>query len=189
MRPIALLLLIALMPCAVQGEIYRWVDKDGVIHYTDEPPSKNAKPAKLPPLQTISPIAPATPSRATQAMDDDVPAAPTALGGNQPIFILSPKPDQTFRSAERTVPVTVSLDGPLEKGQGLIFFLDDTPQGEGPTRELSTTIIEVERGEHRIGAAIVDESGGEIARAPEVTVHLKPPTVNGPASPKKKKPK
>src|SRR5690242_19267107 len=38
---------------APTNQVYKWVDEKGVIHYTDKPPTQNATPAKLPPLQTF----------------------------------------------------------------------------------------------------------------------------------------
>jgi len=38
-------------PLTAQADnVYRWVDKDGLVHYTSKPPTKDAKPADLPPL-------------------------------------------------------------------------------------------------------------------------------------------
>lgn len=186
-----------LLPLAAEAAVYRYVDKDGVVHYTDQPPDKSAKPAKLPPLHTMSPItpvaptgpvvAPAAPPAVRTPLDDTKPAVPTPLGELR-LSMVTPRPDQTFRSAERIVPVTVALDRPLPEGHGLVYFLDDTAQGTEPVRELSTTLTEVERGEHRVSAAVVDASGAEITRTQPVTVHLKPPTVNGPASPRPRVP-
>lgn len=188
--PTCSILAILLLPCAAAAEIYRYVDKDGVVHYTDKPPDKTAKPAKLPPLHTMDAIAPSGPVVAPAAppavrtpLEDVKPEVPVPLGELR-ASLVSPRPDQTFHTAERTVPVTVALDRPLAEGQGLIYFLDDTPQSPEPVRSLSATLTEVERGEHRVSAAVVDETGAELARTPPVTVHMKPPTVNGPASPR-----
>ena len=52
MRALALMLaLIFALPAA--AEVYRWVDENGVVHYTDKPPAPGAEPAKLPKLQKM----------------------------------------------------------------------------------------------------------------------------------------
>jgi hypothetical protein len=35
---------------AQADDVYRWVDKAGLVHYTSKPPTKDSKPADLPPL-------------------------------------------------------------------------------------------------------------------------------------------
>lgn len=39
--PIFLLILMLLFGATAQAEMYRWVDKDGKVHYTDQPPPPN----------------------------------------------------------------------------------------------------------------------------------------------------
>ncbi len=42
--------LIALMSGVANAEVYKWQDANGKVHYSSNPPSKNAKPADLPPI-------------------------------------------------------------------------------------------------------------------------------------------
>ena len=51
---LALVLLFSAVSGFAADSVYRWVDKDGVIHYGGQPPSKDAKPAALPEIQTYS---------------------------------------------------------------------------------------------------------------------------------------
>ena len=52
--PSILLLLAVIMSVsalsAQADNVYRWIDKDGMAHYSSKPPTKDAKPADLPPL-------------------------------------------------------------------------------------------------------------------------------------------
>lgn len=169
----ALLLLPFALPAT--AEVYRWVDKDGVVHYTDKPPTKDAKPAQLPPIQTVPGgfgLRGATGDRAGAASESagqaGAPAAPTPT-------IVSPQPDQTFRGAERTVPVSVTLAQPLPAGAGLLYYLDGSAHNTHPTQSVSYTLTNVERGSHTIAVAVVGADGKELARSPPVIVHMKPP--------------
>jgi len=49
MRPLVVTLLAAALVCAVRAEaqVYRWVDKDGKVHYSDQKP-KDAKADEMP---------------------------------------------------------------------------------------------------------------------------------------------
>jgi len=100
-------------------EVYKWVDDKGVVHYTDKPPSENATPAKLPPLQTYKGGTPPDLSRFDKG-------GGKATGAAQ-IQVVTPAQDETFRSGERTVPVAVVLTPQLTEGQRLVYLLDGTP--------------------------------------------------------------
>lgn len=46
MKPLALIALLTLCAAAQAGQLYRWTDADGHVHYTDQPPPANAKTAE-----------------------------------------------------------------------------------------------------------------------------------------------
>ncbi|MDZ7737239.1 MAG: DUF4124 domain-containing protein [Gammaproteobacteria bacterium] len=50
LRPKFLMLLLCLLPFAAAGEIYKWVDEDGTVHYGQSPPpDQQAETVKPPP--------------------------------------------------------------------------------------------------------------------------------------------
>lgn len=163
-------LLIGTVLATVVGatEVYRTVGPNGEVHYTDEPPSKDAKPVQLPPIQVVSP-----PQRPASS------AAPAVAGvdltGSAPLSatILSPTPDQAVRGTDGQLPVTVSLARPLPEGYGLMYLLDGSPQTDKPTRHLNFTFDGVEPGEHLISVVTLDPRGTEVGRAAPVIVHMK----------------
>jgi hypothetical protein len=157
------------------GTVYRYVDKDGVTHYTDKPPSPDAKPANLPPLQTISPATPL--SEVTKGSGDAATAAPVAPG-KFTLRLTSPAPDDTIRTDDGQVSVSATSDPPLGGGYGLLYFLDGTAQNKTPVSSLSYTLQNVERGEHTVAVAAVDAAGKEVTRSAPVTIFMKPPTVD-----------
>jgi len=169
---LALALLAASLAAAAADPVYRWVDKDGVIHYGGQPPSKDAKPAALPEIQTYS-------SRSTNKPLPVTPQDPGNAAVVAPIKqvrILAPVQDEIFRDAQGAVGVSVAVLPALPAGAGVIFYLDGTPKNAKPIPSTSTTLNGVERGEHTVVAAIVDASGRELIRSQPVTFHSKPPT-------------
>ncbi len=58
MRNLIALTLACFSLVAAAGDVYRWVDSSGVVHYSDKPQAPNDKPAVLPHLQTYAPGAP-----------------------------------------------------------------------------------------------------------------------------------
>lgn len=162
------------------AEVYRHVDKNGVVHYSDQPPTRDAKPVVLPPIQVIGPFS----ADADAGLDKAFAAAPAYK-----LSIVSPAADETFRGDDRRLPVSVSMDQPLPEGFGLVYLLDGSAQNTPAVRSLNYTLDGVERGEHLVSVAMVDATGREVARAAPVIVHMKPPTVKPPPPKSKPRPK
>lgn len=170
----ALLMLLLLLPALASAkEVYKWVDDKGVIHYTDKPPSENAKPAKLPPLQTYKGGTKPNLSK----YEKPGKAGPAASAQVQ---VVTPSNEETFRSGERVVPVAVMVTPQLSEGQRLIYLYDGAPQAQ-PTTDTSFALTNVDRGTHTVSVTVVDEDGNEIGASNAVTFYMKPPTVNPPA--------
>ncbi len=170
------ILIAALLACSGAGfglaaaadEVYRWVDSSGVVHYSDKPQAPTDKPVALPHLQTYKPGA--APAGAAGATDQPGAGRPAA----SEISISSPAQDETIRDAEGKFTVTVSANP--QAGQGLIYYLDGAAQNRQPTPSTAFLYSGVERGEHRVAAALVDGNGDEVARSAEVTINMKPPS-------------
>jgi hypothetical protein len=150
-------------------QVYKWVDKNGVVHYSGTPPADGAAPARLPPLQTYKGgTAPKLEAFDKPTLKGVTPAAQ--------IEVVTPARDETFRSGERVVPVAVMVTPQLMPGQQLVYLLDGTPVST-PTSDTSFALTEVDRGTHTVTVALVDAAGETLATSPGVTFHMKPPTV------------
>ncbi|HSW13542.1 MAG TPA: DUF4124 domain-containing protein [Solimonas sp.] len=181
MRKLCLLLSLSLLSLAAAAEVYKYTDEKGVVHYTDQPPSKGARPASLPPLQTVpsdviagSRSEPDAPSRSRAA------AAAEAYS----LSIVSPTPEQTFREPGGNVEVSVSVQPELQSGYGLMFYVDGAPATPEPVAGTGVSLSGLERGAHAIAVALVDADGKEVTRS-SVTVYMKPPTVKPRVVPRK----
>lgn len=191
MRTLALLL--ALLPALAIGQqppadavgppkkptkdqVYKWVDKDGVVHYSSQPPADGAKPAKLPPLQTYK-------GGTAPKLEKFDKASPKGNAAYAQIQIVAPSHDETFRGGERVVPVGVMVTPALEPSQRLIYLLDGTPASQ-PTTDTSFALTGVDRGTHTVTVSLVDAAGNELASSGVVTFHVKPPIVNQANKPK-----
>lgn len=164
-----LLLIASVSLLATAADVYRWTDKDGVVHYGDQPPTKDAKPTKLPPIQTV-PFARQAPASADGAAPAK-PAAPTLT-----LTVTAPKPEETLRDATRKLPISVALSQPLPPGAGLVYLLDGRAQNTPPIDSTSYTLDSLDRGTHLVAVAAVDARGKELARSAPVIVHMKPPS-------------
>jgi hypothetical protein len=152
-----------------KDQVYKWVDKDGVVHYSSQPPTKDAAPAKLPPIHTYK--GGSNPNLGKFA----TPAAKGNASAGSQIEVVTPASDETFRGGERVVPVAVLVTPQLAEGQKLIYLLDGTPASP-PTSDTSFALTEVDRGTHTVTVTMVDAGTGEtLATSPGVTFHMKPP--------------
>jgi len=76
------------LPIAVNAEVYKWKDKDGVTRYSDTPPPSNVQ--KLP-VSSKKPVV--APSTAATPIESAAPAAPTeGAKGAAPATAAAPAP-------------------------------------------------------------------------------------------------
>lgn len=185
--PLTLLLLgLLASPAALaaKGQIYKWVDKDGVVHYSGEPPSDKAQPTELPPLQTYKPSAQKAP---LSVLD----SSSTASKGNlnaavSEVRITSPLPNEVLRSTGEDGSINVSVAAAVlpaaPAGASYAFYLDGQLQNSKASSSPSYTLKNVERGSHSVTVAVLDAAGRELKRSAPVSFSSRPPTdINGPA--------
>jgi hypothetical protein len=162
---------------ALSAAVYKSVDAQGNVVYTDEP-SADAKPVKLPPLSTV----PAPRYRSsTQPSAELEQAAATSY---EQISIVSPTQDETLRDNTGTVPVNVVLQPELNSAAGHRFryFLDGQAQGK-PTESAQIGFENLDRGAHTLEAAVVDSAGQELIRSSSVQFFLHRQSINFPTGP------
>lgn len=167
MKRLAALLLTCLALPALAAT-YRWVDENGVVHYSDKP-RENAEQIEVPAAQTYSrDTIPArasrnTGSRSTQARSSGSQAT------YQSLRVVRPAPQETYRNIGGELPVSLSLTPNLLPGHRLRVLYDGRPLQDWPERLLSHTITGVYRGEHNIKAEVVDAGGKTVASSATVT--------------------
>jgi hypothetical protein len=176
-RCLAVLSLFALAGVAISATTYRWVDAQGVVHYSDTP-HPGAQEIQLTGAQTYhgTPVPAAAPA---------APAAAASTGAvaYQSCAITQPAPE-TALYAPDTVNVSVRSTPALRPGDQIDAQMDGAilqPVGDG----LSFQIQQPERGAHAISAVVRDASGTVLCSAAPVTFYVQLPSVNSPASPVK----
>lgn len=163
-------LLIPFSACA-EGEIFKVVDKDGNVTFTDQRPSADAQPMDLPPLSVISTTPPDTPpaAPAAGALEEEQPAVPT-LSDLRKMYrdfrITRPMPEETFWGTENTVVVTWQSSQPIPPDFRVMVMVDGAPQQATGSGSISLTL---ERGEHQVSAELRDGRNRRIASTDTVT--------------------
>lgn len=157
---------------AQSGIVYRWVDAQGNVHYSDHP-HPGASKVMLPQTQTFAPPALGQ-MPASQPLP---PAAPTA-GYTQ--FNLSAPTSEATLWYVHEVTVSVSLSPELRSGDTITYHLDG--KTIGPTQATSVTFKDVDRGEHKASATLNAANGASMSAGP-VTFYIRQKAVLAPRPP------
>ena len=177
MRMLLILAGLAVSLAAASQEIYRWVDKDGVVHYSDSPDSPNAKL-----IDVIEPNAyDAADAAATAAAGGaEEPEEPQTVSPYDSLSISSPSPDQVFFGADAVVNVAADLSGTLRPDHSVVFFLNGNRKAADG---LSTEYSGLARGSYFLRASILDRNGDPVITSQQTTFHVRQPSMNSPQSP------
>jgi len=160
-----LMILLLFVGCA-QADVYKSVDDQGGVIYSDQP-SAAAKKMVLPklPTYTAPPLPPATPANARTTR---------SVADYEAFSVSKPLDGSTLRSNLGVVQVELSLKPALKDvdRHRIQYYLDNEPYGP-LVGALAITISNLERGTHTLSASIVDADNRELISAQPVTVHLK----------------
>jgi hypothetical protein len=175
---------LAVSLAAVSQEIYRWVDKNGVVHYSDQPDSPDAELITVIESNTYEAQDAAEASGAGAADFGDTDGEP-AVNPYDSLAIVSPAPDEVFFGADAVVGVTADLGGTLRPDHSVVFFLNgNRRQSDG----LSTEFSELARGSYFLRASILDQNGNPVISSQQITFHVRQPSINSPQSPQARPP-
>jgi hypothetical protein len=179
MRSILILAGLAFSLAAASQEIYRWVDKDGVVHFSDQPGAPNAELITvIEPNVSEAPGDEAEPASAAVASRSEPPEP--EVPPYDSLAIVSPTPDQVFFGADAVVNATAELGGTLRPDHSVVFFLNgNRHQASG----LSTEFANLARGSYYLRASIVDQTGRPVISSQQVSFHVRQPSINSPQSP------
>lgn len=151
-------------------EIYRWVDRNGVVHYSDQPGAPDAQLVdKSGFISTYEPV-PAPYVNPDLAQ----PAGPAYRS----LEIAEPEPDEVFFGAGQVISVRAELGGELVPGHSLVFFFNGNRVAE--SGDFSAELTGIERGSHFLRAAVLDESGSAVITSPQIQFHVRMPSVQNP---------
>ena len=156
--------------------VYKWIDADGVVHFSDQPVDGAEKIITSSGSTHGILTGPAPSAAAAQ----DKPKAATLADTH--VSIVSPAPEQTFSGAE---PVTAALSVEPASKPGrpisITWTSNGAPVGEGADA-MSFTLppeLTTARGGYTLGATLTDTLSGESKSADPVTFNvLRPSTLS-----------
>lgn len=147
----------------VQAAVYRWVDDNGVVVYSDKP-QKGAEIVDIPVFPVYKSHA-----RKPNHISSTRNGQPAKEFTYTDFKITSPADDTTIRSNPGIVSVSMQVTPRLQSGHKIILALD----GKG-TRISSPryTYKGVDRGTHKLSAKIINSDGNIVKSSGTVAFHL-----------------
>jgi hypothetical protein len=174
------------------AEVYKVVDAEGNITYTDQAPADGSAPMVLPELSVIESDyeeKAADAEAGTAAADATAPAelTPRQLRKMYKDFrITAPRQEETFWGTANTVVVSWGTSAALQPGMKVRLVVDGAEQAGKEDGMLALTL---DRGEHTVSADLMDARGRKIVSTETVTFFIKQQTVDANAPTPTPKPK
>jgi hypothetical protein len=182
MRILLILAGLAFSLAAESQEIWRWVDKDGIVHYADQPGAPDAKLVTVLEPNAYDAQA-AAPEYASSGGAEEERAAASPY---ESLSIVQPLPEQVFFGADATVNVAVELGGTLSGDHSLVFFVNGSRRPASPGGGLE--LRNLARGSYLLRAAVLDQDGEQLITSRQITFHVRQPSINSPQSPQRRSP-
>ena len=153
--------------------VYRWVDAQGVVHYSDQP-HPNAQKLEISGAQTFSAPPP--------AQSTDIAPAPSgnesSNSGYDSCSIAQPGDQQMLMNVYNATAV-VQTSPALRPGDQVHLFVD----GKQIAGSGTSFTFPVFRGQHSVEAVIEDSTGQIVCETSSVTFFVHQPSVQNPSNP------
>jgi hypothetical protein len=176
MRVLLFTLMSVVCTVAFSATVYRWVDENGVTHYSDQPHEKAEKVQVAAP-QTYKP-APLPRSTGSQS-------APPEASNTYQCQIVAPGNDDTFPNTY-SLNTAVQVDPAPQGGDKVFLLLDGARVPNFPTTGGSFTIPNIDRGQHTLQAVVQDQNGKLLCQSANVSFTVLQPSVLNPTNPNSK---
>lgn len=157
--------------------VYKSVDANGNVVYSDEP-SKNAKEISLPPISIVPSLTPVDLARASTVQDP----TPQPRVTQYQLSFVSPLPDQVIRKPD-SVNVTVNSVPALANGDVMTILLDGVVIANGNSATVSTENLD--RGTHSLAARVMN-ANGQVVNQSSSSLNILQTNINSPALKNKK---
>jgi Domain of unknown function (DUF4124) len=163
---ISLIAIGILLAATAFATTYKWVDQNGVTHYSDTP-APGAQVVDLQSAQTFTPSASTGTSRAQTA---------TSAAGQQVVQyrldLWKPENDETLQNTGNTLTARVRIEPDLQAGHSIWLYLDGKRVDGLPGTGESFSLNNVFRGTHTLVAVVTDQTGKQIVSSQTVTFHM-----------------
>ena len=170
-----LILPLLLFTTTVGAEIYKIVEADGNIVFTDIPPNDSKETVHLKHSNDFKPIAATTPDSANtpnRALHTDAENPTRPLKHYESVIITQPAEDEAVRENSGNITVQVSANPTLNLRQGHIFELHLDTVVIARNQKGIFKLENIDRGTHTLKALIMNNADAVIATSAEQTFHM-----------------
>ncbi len=158
-----ILLAICCISFSAQAQAYRWVDSNGVVHYSDRPHEgaelieldQSSARRNAPPVQDAPESSVTTPNTAPATAS--APAAPPPA--YNALRIVTPQQGETLWNLGATLTVNLEFSPALRTNDRIRLVYDGTRRTDLPADTTTITLNDVYRGAHTLKAQIEDIDG------------------------------
>lgn len=159
---------------ALQAEIYKIVDKDGNVIFTDVPPKENSDTYSVNPGSSYQPPVTDQPATTGEQLganfesgeDPDATVTPAYAS----IDITFPAEDQAVRQNSGTVTFSIAIDPALHGDDQVQLSVDG--QIKQKAAATAFTVEHMDRGTHVVQVSIIDGDGSVVLSSTPRTFHL-----------------
>jgi hypothetical protein len=178
---IVALLLLGWTVSGSSEEVYRWVDENGVVHYSDRPhPSAETITIQNSPTPPSGPVSQAR--SGSEGESERGIAPPPARFAYQTLDIQAPVQGETLWNIGDQLEVVLNVEPELQPGHTFRLYLDAAWLQDLPGRSNRLRLSEVFRGAHTLQAEIRDRNGVLQTQSPLVSIMVRQTSViNRPA--------
>jgi hypothetical protein len=161
---------------AQDTDIFKVVDENGNVTFTDTPPKDGSAPMDLPEITVIEVDYP----NLNKPKDEEEVAGdqPLSLADLRRMYrdftIYSPANEETFSGTANTVVIRWGSQTPFEPGLNTVLTVNGETTQVAPQGSVSLTL---DRGEHNVQATLRDEGGRVVANAGPVTFFVRQSSV------------
>ena len=158
---------------ALAATVYKWVDENGVVHYSDQPNSR----AQAVEVQGAQPYGGDSQRAPVTSVSSQTPSAePPAYSE---CVLYQPENDETFPNTS-VVSGSIRMSPALQAGHRVTIVLDNRKVPNAVATATGFTLTEVERGTHTISFVIEDGQGKTLCQSGSVTIHVRQPSLLSP---------
>lgn len=152
------------------SQVYKYVDKNGNVIYSDTPPEeqKDLAPAELPDLiiQPAVEVAPRAPETTSQTDATEIETS-----------IIQPANESTITPGQMSFTVTAEVSRPLARGETAVLMVNGEEFGRS-SNNLSWTIDNLIRGEMGLQVRIINRENALLAESETLRVFVQRPSIN-----------
>lgn len=156
-----------------EGEIYKIVNPDGSVTFTDQRPSAGAQPVELKPLSVVE-----TDIQVPETTAAEEPKEPTARELQRQFRdfrITQPQNEESFWGTQNTVVISWGASQPVPDNMKVALYVDGQRHEAPATGSVS---LAFDRGEHQAYAELRDARNRRIVTTPTVTFFVKQHSAN-----------